>query len=179
MTPPPEFSTPRLRLRPLEERDTQLLYDSVTSDPLTMRYLPWALHASLENTRSLVALYLSSRQAGEKFFYIAETRDAEPVGLLTLYPSPSKLTLGLIVIARHRRSGYGREMIRSVLDWASREPGEPRVVADCDVENLASAAALRSAGFACTGVLPAAGRSPNAGPGKRDLLGFSWSRPAT
>lgn len=178
MNSPDILESPGLRLRRFAESDTALLFAQITSDPLTMRFIPWPVHTSLEDTRSLVANYLASQRAGEKFFYIAEAPAGVPVGLLTLYPKGQRITLGLIVIAAHRRRGHGRAMIRLVFDWALAQREDWVIAATCDAENHASAATLAAAGFVRDGVLPGAGSSPNAGPGPRDLIAFSWRRPA-
>jgi RimJ/RimL family protein N-acetyltransferase len=62
-------------------------------------------------------------------------------------PVDGEIEIGFSVIPDRRRRGYASEAARSLVAWALDQPGIGEVVARSDVDNEASAATLRAAGF--------------------------------
>jgi ribosomal-protein-alanine N-acetyltransferase len=62
-------------------------------------------------------------------------------------PVDGEIEIGFSVVPDRRRRGYASEAARSLVAWALDQPGIGEVVARSDVDNEASAATLRAAGF--------------------------------
>jgi ribosomal-protein-alanine N-acetyltransferase len=57
------------------------------------------------------------------------------------------IELGYGLLPQFRGMGYATEAAHALLDWAFRQPKVARVVAECEVENIASSGVLRKLGM--------------------------------
>jgi RimJ/RimL family protein N-acetyltransferase len=55
--------------------------------------------------------------------------------------------VGYMILEPYRRRGYATEVVRTLLDWASREHGIQRFIASISPGNEASLALVRRLGF--------------------------------
>lgn len=80
--------------------------------------------------------------------------DGAVVGHAGFHGPPDReglVEVGYSVDPRHRRQGYGRAMVRALLDWARTEEGVRRVRASISPDNVASLATIDGFGFERTG----------------------------
>src|SRR5438132_1807630 len=61
--------------------------------------------------------------------------------------APDAVEVGYSVFEPYRRRGYATEVVRALIDWASREHGIRRFIASISPENEASLALVRRLGF--------------------------------
>jgi len=97
----------------------------------------------------------------EWFVYAVVLRDAErpmighagfhgPPGVNAV-KAPDAVEVGYSVFEPYRRRGYATEVVRALIDWASREHGIQHFVASISPENDPSLALVRRLGFEQTG----------------------------
>jgi len=65
--------------------------------------------------------------------------------------APEAVEVGYSVFEPYRRRGYATEVVRALIDWASRERGISHFVASISPENEPSLALVRRLGFERTG----------------------------
>jgi len=89
---------------------------------------------------------------GESVVFLAYA-EGGPVGFTQLYPSFSSVSLArtfilndLFVIASHRRTGVGSELLRVAVDHA-RSLGAVRVTLNTDIQNTAAQATYEARGW--------------------------------
>src|SRR3954454_3184567 len=61
--------------------------------------------------------------------------------------APDAVEIGYSVFEPYRRLGYATEVVRALIDWASREHGIPGFIASISPENEPSLALIRRLGF--------------------------------
>jgi ribosomal-protein-alanine N-acetyltransferase len=61
--------------------------------------------------------------------------------------APDAVEVGYSVFQPYRRRGYATEVVRALIDWASREHGVQRFIASISPENEASLALVKRLGF--------------------------------
>jgi aminoglycoside 6'-N-acetyltransferase len=152
VTGQPILETPRLVLRPFAEEDLDA-FVAYRSDPEVARYQSWAAPYPPEKARQLLAEVKEARPGhpGE-WNQLAILRKAEPglVGDLAfraLESDPRQGEIGFTLARAHQGRGYAREAAGRLLDYLFGDLGLHRVVAVCDVENLASARLLERLGM--------------------------------
>ena len=65
------IDAPRLRLRPIEPRDAEDLWP-FAADPSVSRFLAWAPHESIEQTRAFIEFCIDSLQKGADVVWVIE-----------------------------------------------------------------------------------------------------------
>lgn len=170
-----ELSTERLLLRAPRPGDAPAVFDGWMQDPRVLRYLAFAPHVRVEQTRALLdweqARWLK-RSAWT--WLLVPHAGGTPVGLVQLLPQSFEapvhhLRLGYLLARPAWGRGWMREAIAAVLAEAFAQPGTWRVDALCDVDNAASLRLLQALHFEHEGVLRRHTVHPNVGPLPRDV----------
>ena len=141
---PPVIVTERLRLRPFQSTDANLLFE-LDSDPEVMRFLTGGVATSLEVIeRRILPRFIAGG------YWAAELRaTAEFVGWFSLNPieEPGVKELGY----RLRRSTWGMGLAteggRAMLDFAFSDPGTERITAHTYQDNHASRRVMEKLGL--------------------------------
>jgi [ribosomal protein S5]-alanine N-acetyltransferase len=154
MKPPETFQTERLLLRKPRLDDAPVIFESYARDPEVTRYLVWKPHKNLNETEQFLYACEQLWQTGKDFAYtIILKGDGSLVGMFGLHPMNRKIEVGYALARPYWGKGYMTETLRTVIDWALKQPGIFRVQAFCDVENIASARVMEKAGMAREGLL--------------------------
>ena len=66
-------------------------------------------------------------------------------------PKDGTVEIGYSVLPQFQRRGYATEMVRSLTEWAFRQPGVDRISAQTAETNIASLRVLHKAGFTADG----------------------------
>ena len=66
-------------------------------------------------------------------------------------PMDQAVELGFGVHADHRNQGYASEAARALVFWGLRQPDVGRIIAKCDLANVASVRVLEKAGMSRVG----------------------------
>lgn len=144
------LTTPRLRLRPLGPTEMQALLEGVPAPGLE-----WAEGYPLDGTLVAVAMQEDLVRRGVDrggfchYQVILPERDLV-IGDVGFHAPPDDLgevSVGFGIVPAARGRGFAVEALRTVLDWALRQPEVRSVHADTDLVNLASQRVLAAAGM--------------------------------
>ena len=169
-----QFETERLRLRPPTFDDAEAIFSTYATDPEVTRYLEWAPHQGLEDTRAFLGRCAQSMRDGRELAWVLEHGGSGVVvGMLSARPRGHMADLGYVLARPHWGQGLMVEAVRPVVDWLLADPRIYRVWAICDVDNVGSARVLEKAGFSLEGVLRKWMPHCNLGPIPRDVRCYS------
>jgi aminoglycoside 6'-N-acetyltransferase len=139
----PVLDGERLTLRPAREDDVDALA-AILAEPEVLAW--WGgydaarVRRDLEETRSF-AIEVDGSVSG--WLHVHEEADPD-------WPS---VAFDVFVSERLRGSGYGREALRTAIDWFARERGHHRFTIDPSVENERAIRAYEAVGFRRVGVM--------------------------
>jgi RimJ/RimL family protein N-acetyltransferase len=151
--PDPPVVTRRLLLRPYQEGDLTGLHD-IHARPEVVRYLPWAAHQTLEDSR----LMLEARQAvggldadGDKLVLAVTDRLGGAllgeVALILVSRASLQGEVGFILHPDYHGQGYAHEAAEAMLRIGFVVAGLHRIIGRCDARNAASAGLLSRLGM--------------------------------
>ncbi len=173
------IETERLRLRrPLPE-DAESIFAGYAQDPDVTRYLSWAPHASVEETREFLERCEDSWSEGSSYpWVITLVDDDDAVGMIELRPDDPRDSVGFVLARELWGHGYVTEALRAVLHLACTDVGMERVGACCHIGNRASARVMEKAGMKQVSRGGCAGMYPNAGEQPEESFFYSWTPPS-
>ncbi|MFL5294831.1 MAG: GNAT family N-acetyltransferase [Phenylobacterium sp.] len=140
-----ELSTPRLRLTPVTQADTDFVLE-VLNDP------GWLANIGDRGVRTAeqASAYIADRFEGKAWWVAREASSGEPLGLAGIVPARPGLDvpdLGYAFLVRHSGKGYASEAARAVLDHARGALGMTRLAAITTLGNTPSQRVLEKLGF--------------------------------
>lgn len=140
----------RLFLRPGWPEDWQELLGRIDDESVArnLAQVPWPYTA--EDARAFASQPQDARCPHFLITLPTSAKPAEIIGCIGLARIEDQVELGYWITRAHWGQGYATEAARSVLRLA-RVLGHREIVAGHFIDNLASAAVLRKAGFAPTG----------------------------
>lgn len=146
------LETPRLILRPFRESDldTFLAY---RNDPEVAKYQGWDIPYPREKAYEFISLMGMSDPNGHGEWYqvaVELKSSGELIGdvaFCTLVHDEKQALMGYSLASPYWRKGYAFEAIGRLLEYLFEERCLHRVVAECDVENVASWNLLEKLGF--------------------------------
>jgi ribosomal-protein-alanine N-acetyltransferase len=149
--------TPRLRLRPMDERDTAAHF-AVFSDPEVTRYWssePWT---DIAQAGQAIARIRAAYADGSELRLGIELRETgELIGNAALhhFVEPSRrCELGYAIGSRYWGKGYVSEALEALVGHGFEVLGLNRIEADIDPGNGASGRVLEKLGFRKEGYMP-------------------------
>ena len=154
---PIELETPRLKLRWMDERDTDAHY-AVFSDPLVTRYWssePWTSRDRAVQAIARIRAAYADHSAAKFGIELRATGELiGNAGLHHFFEQNRRCELGYAFGSRHWGQGYAGEALRALLDYGFSELDLNRVEADIDPRNEASGRVLEKLGFKREGYMP-------------------------
>lgn len=147
----PILETPRLRIRPFEQKDLET-FTAYRNDEAVARYQGWSTPYTLERAQEfLQTLQQTPPGTPDAWVQLAIERTADQALLGDIAYKISHDTrqaeIGCTLARPYWGSGYASEVTRRLLAYLFDELGLHRVAANCDVENLAAARTLEQAGL--------------------------------
>jgi RimJ/RimL family protein N-acetyltransferase len=153
---PIELLGERIKLRGLEERDAQALFD-LYADPQVMRYWSHAPWTAFEQAEQAIAEARSDYLAGTSLHLVIEHRTSGTLigscALFAFVPLHRRASVGYLLSKAHWGHGYLSEAMHAMLDFGFAELDLNRVEADVDARNTTSAKALERLSFCHEGNL--------------------------
>ncbi len=146
------LETPRLILRPFEERDISA-FSTYRSDPEVARYQGWEAPYSLEQAAAFVSRMqaIQPKTPGEWYQLAIEVKDSgEMIGdgaFYLLKEDTRQAEIGMTLSRAAQGQGYAVEATRRLLAYLLGALCLHRVKATCDALNLAAARTLERAGM--------------------------------
>ena len=133
-----ELRTQRLLLRPVGPQDLKAVH-AYASDPENTRYTMGLPNDTAAETAAFLAEAAAAwAQERTDWYEFAVTLDGAVIGTVSLELRGGEGHLGWILDKRYWHRGYALEAARAVGDFAFRELGLRRLIAQCDQRNEAS-----------------------------------------
>ncbi len=163
-----ELKTSRLKLRPICEEDSRIIFEKWAQDEDISKYTTWTSHRKVEETERYIADCLDG-WSQNSYTWIIETKDKrEVIGCFAARLNQHKVDIGYLVIKSEWGKGYMTEVITAFIDEVFKSENIERIWAVCDVENIASKNVLKKAGMEYEGLLKSWLIHPNMGLKPRD-----------
>jgi ribosomal-protein-alanine N-acetyltransferase len=136
--------TDRLDLRPFTVATAAATADAARGD------LPWADGFPRDDDRDAARMYVRAPHEVFGSWFIAERVTGEIVGTIGFFGPPDpdgEVMMGYGLVAQARGRGYATEALRALAEYGLALPGVTRIVADPDLDNVASHRVLEKSGF--------------------------------
>lgn len=152
----PVIETERIRLRHLEESDTDSLFE-IFSDREALRFWsspPYKERAEAEKLLAEIHEYFRQKTLFQ--WGIAHKSDDKIIGTTTLFrldEQSRRAEIGYILNRRFWGNGYVNEALTALLDFAFEKMNLHRIEADIDPRNTASVKTVERLGFEREGLL--------------------------
>ena len=151
---PKNIETDRLRLRLPRLDDAEAIFLKYAQDLEVTKYLIWAPHSSIAQTKEFIQSCVQRVADGDTFPRVIEIKsNHELIGMIDLRIVKHRADFGYVVAQDYWGEGYATEALKAVVSYALSLESIFRVWAVCDVENIASARVMEKAGLEKEGVL--------------------------
>lgn len=156
-TLPRRIETARLVLRAPEPNDAEGLFPHA-SNPDVARYVTWAAHASLDDTRAFIAWASTNVDKSNNLVWIIEHEGA-PIGAIGLHGIRWGLRaircdfadLGYWIGHGYWGKGLMSEAAQAVVEWGFTTCGLHKITVMCLEENVGSRRVIEKLGFRFVG----------------------------
>lgn len=171
--PPPKpleiLETERLLLRKPAAGDAEAIFRRYSSDPEVTRYMSWATHRHLDDTRAFLAWSEGDWARWPAGSYLAFARDQNYLligGTGLTFKTPELAVTGYVLARDAWGNGYATECLRAMIALA-RETRVRRLEAVCHVDHRASAHVMEKCGMRFEGIVKEHTEFVNLAPGRR------------
>jgi ribosomal-protein-alanine N-acetyltransferase len=173
-SPPKNFFTLRLLLRPPEIEDASAIFKEYACDPEVTKYLTWKAHATVKETEKFLKHCKHVWNEGTSFpWTILRKSDDQIMGMIEASFEQTGVLLGFVLGKRYWGKEYMPEAIKALISWCMAQKDIHRVWAFCDRENRASARTLVKSGMKKEGLLRKWIVLPRFGDIPRDCICYS------
>jgi ribosomal-protein-alanine N-acetyltransferase len=157
-----QIETPRLVLRKPEIADAEAIFARYSSDPEVTRFLGWARHRTLEETRAFLEFSNAEWQRWPAGPYLIWSRETGHLlgGTGLAFETPFRAATGYVLARDAWGLGYATEALGGVVGTAARV-GLHRIYALCHPDHRASWHVLEKCGFQREGLLRRHAEFPN------------------
>lgn len=162
------IETARLLLRRPRSGDAEQIFARYSSDPVVTRYLGWATHQTIDDTRAFLAYSDAEWSRWPAGPYVIEPRAGGPMlgGTGLGFETLQQAATGYVLAQDAWGRGYATEALAAMRDLAARHRVE-RLYALCHPDHRASWRVLEKCGFTRERVLTAFAEFPNLEPGRK------------
>ena len=151
---PAELDTARLHFRRPTTSDAAAVFSRFAADVEVTRYLSWARHRSVGDTREFLEASDGEWDAHGTGPYLVFSREGVLSGATGLHlETPYRASTGYALARDAWGRGYATEVTRAMVALAWTIPRLARLYALCHPHNVASAHVLEKAGFEREGLL--------------------------
>jgi ribosomal-protein-alanine N-acetyltransferase len=144
------IETPRLILRRFRAEDAEAQFANWSGDPEVTRFLRWAPHKSLEESRESIARRLARYEKMDAYMWAVARKDGPLMGAVSARVQEGEdsiAELGYCLGRAFWGKGYMTEALTAVIEYMLVRVGVNRVEAVHAAENPASGAVMRKAGM--------------------------------
>jgi len=143
------LETERLILRKFEIKDAEEVFENWTSDDDVSKYVRWATHKNVEETKEYLKYEVEQNKTGKYFSWgIVLKEDNELIGAISAFPNDeNKYEVGYNIAKKHWGKGYTTEALKRMLKYLINEQKIYRYKASHAIFNPASGAVMKKAGF--------------------------------
>lgn len=145
------IETDNLVLRKAADRDLKPIWRNIWSDDEIARTMLWKPTHTEEEARSRLERTKTIHRENDAFFVCLKDSD-EPIGFCGIRPAAPNVfeETGICIARKYQGLGYGKEVLKALVDLAFGELGGRSFVYGCFRENTISAALCKGCGFVYT-----------------------------
>jgi [ribosomal protein S5]-alanine N-acetyltransferase len=170
---PEIVETERLLLQRLKYEDAEEIFYAYASKPEATKFLSWAMHKRIEDTRAFVRYAMESWNLGLDYSYaIRLKKNNKFIGSFGMINENGKIQFGYVLTPSEWRNGYATEACRKMMDVLKTFPLVFRIGTFVDVDNIASINVLKKCGLIEEARLPRWFRFVNQGNEPKDCILF-------
>lgn len=145
---PEKFETPRLLLQRLKYEDAEEIFYAYASKSEATRYVTWATHQTIRDTRQYLATAVPAWNSGLHFNYsLRLLQDNRLVGSIGAINEGGRVQFGYIISPLWWNNGFATEACQWLLGQLILEKSVFRIWTFVDVDNESSCAVLRKCGM--------------------------------
>jgi len=171
---PARIETERLLLQRLRYEDAEEIFYAYASKARATRYLSWATHQSVDETRTFLKYAVDSWNFGTDYSYSIRLKKGILIGSIGLINENGKVQLGYVLSPGHWGKGYATEACMGILSILKKVKGLYRISTFVDAENAASIRVLQKCGLVEEARLPKWLRFVNQENQPRDCVLFRY-----
>jgi ribosomal-protein-alanine N-acetyltransferase len=145
---PEKIETERLILQRLRYEDAEEIFYTYASKPEVTKYLSWATHKTIEDTREFLRYAIECWNKSLDFSYSIRLKDSyQLIGGFGLINEVGKIQFGYAISPVHWNCGYATEACGKIMEQIKGYPQIYRVSTFVDTENIASIRVLEKCGL--------------------------------
>ena len=171
---PLSIQTERLLLQRLKYEDAEEIFYAYSSKPEATRFLSWATHQSIDETRSYLKYAVESWNFGTDYGYAIRLKSGLLIGSIGVVNDDGKVQLGYVISPGHWGKGYTTEACSQILSILRNFPELYRIGTFVDADNVASIRVLKKCGLIEEARLPRWFRFINQDNQPRDCIFFRF-----
>ena len=154
LTMPAAIETERLLLQRLRYEDAEEIFYAYASKPDATKYLSWATHESIDETRSYLKYSVDSWSFGTDYSYSIRLKTGVLIGSIGVVHDNGKVQLGYVLSPVHWGRGFTTEACGRILSILGTMNELYRIGTFVDAENGASIRVLEKCGLVPEAHLP-------------------------
>jgi ribosomal-protein-alanine N-acetyltransferase len=145
---PEVLQTERLIFQRLRYEDAEEIFYTYSSKPEVTKYVSWATHRSIDDTRNFLQYAVSSWDHGKDFSYSIRIKDSRKmIGSFGLMNEDGKIQFGYAFSPNYWNVGYATEACKMFMNLINQYPQIFRVNTFVDIENTGSIRVLEKSGL--------------------------------
>jgi ribosomal-protein-alanine N-acetyltransferase len=142
-----QIDTQRLCLRRLSLDDAYAMYNGWAQDRRVTEYVTWKPHASLEETKAILAHWIARYDHGLCQWGIVERHTDKLIGTISYEDNKANLNVGYALAYDSWNKGYATEALRAVIDYVWDTTVVDSISCGHIVGNPASGRVMQKAGM--------------------------------
>ncbi|MEG4196942.1 GNAT family protein [Microcoleus sp. Pol12A5] len=152
----PTIETERLLLRKITLNDASDMFE-YACNPEVSKYTMWSTHTSIEDTKyflkSITKMYKRRELVDWGIVHKADKKFIGTCGFVEWSMTHSRAEIGYALSRNYWGEGYMSEAVNAVIEFGFREMLLNRILARCEVSNIASARVMEKVGMQLEGIL--------------------------
>lgn len=149
------LETKRCTLRRLTMDDAQAMFDNWACDPQVTKYLTWAPHASVQDTKKLLEIWLPEYEKDSVFRWVIFHKEFNHiVGMFDVVEMNVKdecATIGYVLAQKAWNQGIMSEVLKEVIRFLFKEVHLHRIEATFIRPNIGSGKVMEKCGLSYEG----------------------------
>ncbi len=157
------IETERLILRKFKLTDAEGMYNNWASDDDVTRYITWATHKNIEETKEVVSKYVTESEKNNYYHWCIELKETGEqvgsIGAFRLFDDLQLFEVGYCIGKKFWNMGITTEAMHALIKFFFEEVGVNRIEARHDTKNPASGVVMKKSGMQLEGILRQAGKN--------------------
>ncbi len=146
-----QIETKRLVLRRFTIEDAEAMYRNWAGDPEVTKFLMWAPHGSVEDTRLILETWIAGYGKADRYEWCIALKDGnEPIGSIGVVNCNEKtkaMEIGYCIGREYWHKGIVSEALAAVMQYLLTQVGAERIESRHDPRNPHSGAVMRKCGM--------------------------------